>query len=204
MSTLTITQNLYDFTDASGTTTTLQLGNLYSIEGVSGVNGTGLISIGQAVMAICLARATELEEDLIDLMNELETNTAILDALSEIENALVEWQSSNTSGSYTIPTDQTITIDGTAYTWSEFLSATTSTTGLDIGLISSGTTSVTYDNLETLISDIEAKMDDLNSFSQETMIDIQSVTSKRDQSYDMISNILKSFNTTMTGNANNI
>ena len=32
----------------------------------------------------------------------------------------------------------------------------------------------------------------------------QSATSKRDQAYDMISNILKSLNTVLVGNANNI
>lgn len=201
MSSLVITPNMYEYTDASGNTQTIQLGNLYSIEGVSGVNGSGQISIGQAVMAICLTRATELEEELIDLMEELEVNTAKLDALSAIEEALVEWQeSASSSENYTFSEDDTVTIDGTQYTWSDFLASS----DLDIGLISSGTTSLSYDSVETLITDLESKMDELNSFSQDTMIDIQSVTSKRDQSYDMISNILKSLNTTMTGNANNI
>ena len=57
---------------------------------------------------------------------------------------------------------------------------------------------------EQLITDIEAKMDSLNSFSQQTMIDLQSLTAKRDQSYDMISNILKSLNTTLLANVNNM
>ena len=57
---------------------------------------------------------------------------------------------------------------------------------------------------EQLISDIEAKMDSLNSFSQQTMIDLQSLTAKRDQSYDMISNIIKSLNTVLVGTANNM
>ena len=57
---------------------------------------------------------------------------------------------------------------------------------------------------EQLITDIEAKMDSLNSFSQQTMIDLQSLTSKRDQSYDMISNIIKSLYTTLTTNSNNL
>jgi hypothetical protein len=47
-------------------------------------------------------------------------------------------------------------------------------------------------------------MDSHNSFSQQTMIDLQSQTAKRDQSYDMISNILKSLNTTLMTNVNNI
>jgi hypothetical protein len=36
------------------------------------------------------------------------------------------------------------------------------------------------------------------------MIDLQSMTAKRDQSYDMISNVLKSLYTTLATNANNL
>ena len=57
---------------------------------------------------------------------------------------------------------------------------------------------------EQLLTDIEAKMDSLNSLSQQTMIDLQSLTAKRDQSYDMISNIVKSLYTTLATVANNI
>ena len=47
-------------------------------------------------------------------------------------------------------------------------------------------------------------MDEMNSFSQKTMIELQSLTSKRDQSYDMISNVLKSLNNVLVGISNNI
>ena len=40
--------------------------------------------------------------------------------------------------------------------------------------------------------------------SQEQMILLQSETNKRDQAYNMISNILKSLYTVLTGVANNI
>jgi len=36
------------------------------------------------------------------------------------------------------------------------------------------------------------------------MIELQSLTAKRDQSYDMISNVLKSLSTVMTANVNNM
>ena len=55
-----------------------------------------------------------------------------------------------------------------------------------------------------LLTAIEAKMDEKNTFSQQTMIELQSLTAKRDQSYDMISNVLKSFSTVMTANVNNM
>ena len=46
-------------------------------------------------------------------------------------------------------------------------------------------------------------MDRRNSINQQTMIELQSATSKRDQAYDMISNILKSLNNVMLGIVNN-
>ena len=64
-----------------------------------------------------------------------------------------------------------------------------------------GADEIMYDDF---IDNIEAKMDEKNSFSQKTMIELQSLTNKRDQAYDMISNILKSLNTVLVGNANNI
>ena len=59
-------------------------------------------------------------------------------------------------------------------------------------------------NTKDLITAIESKMDSLNSFSQQKMIELQSETNKRDQAYDMISNILKSLNTVQVGIVNNI
>ncbi len=58
--------------------------------------------------------------------------------------------------------------------------------------------------LEADITAIESTMDSLNSFSQETMIDLQSQTNKRDQAYDMAANILKSLNGVQIGIANNL
>jgi hypothetical protein len=47
-------------------------------------------------------------------------------------------------------------------------------------------------------------MDEKNTFSQQKMIELQSLTNKRDQSYDMVSNILKSLNNVIIGNVNNL
>ena len=55
-----------------------------------------------------------------------------------------------------------------------------------------------------IVTDLEAKMDENNSFSQQKMIELQSQTSKRDQTYDMISNVLKSLNNVLVGISNNI
>ena len=47
-------------------------------------------------------------------------------------------------------------------------------------------------------------MDSLNSFSQQKMIELQSETNKRDQAYNLITNILKSLNTVQVGISNNM
>ncbi|MBR4518290.1 MAG: hypothetical protein IKO65_04735 [Victivallales bacterium] len=65
-------------------------------------------------------------------------------------------------------------------------------------------TDVTLPSGDELITAIESKMDSLNSFSQQKMIELQSETNKRDQSYDLITNILKSLNTVQVGISNNI
>ncbi len=57
---------------------------------------------------------------------------------------------------------------------------------------------------DQLIKEIESKMDSMNSFSQQKMIELQSETNKRDQAYDMITNILKSINTVQVGIVNNM
>ena len=81
------------------------------------------------------------------------------------------------------------------YTYQDFLDRFAG-----VEYVPSGT--VNKDSTEFL-SSLESAMDSKNSFSQRTMIELQSQTTKRDQTYDMISNILKSINTVLIGNVNN-
>lgn len=142
----------------------------YSVYRLQGVNGGMPISIGGLVMALCLARASELEAGIIDLMDTMEQTTEQLERLTEIEKKLIA-DEGLTDADKTFLTGLGITVSG---------------------------------DTDALITDIESKMDSLNSFSQETMIDLQSQTNKRDQAYDMVANILKSFNTVLVGMANNL
>ena len=159
----------------------------YTVAGVNDPDGSARpLSIGQLVMALCLARATELEAEIVDVVESLNKTSEDLERLTEIEKKIVE----TTSGNVNL-TAETLS-DGTTY--KAFLESKGITVSDDTANSSS----------EQLISDIESKMDSLNSFSQQTMIDIQSLTAKRDQSYDMISNILKSLHTTLLTNVNNM
>ena len=173
----------------------------YTVEGVTNVDGSlRQLSIGQLVMAICLSRASKLEADIIALMEEMSTTSAQLADMTKIEQAVIDDFAANQNGHAYNLNNVTVT-------------SSTSAVKLlrDLGVINSTQQYVRNDSIlsnadimyDDFITEIESKMDEKNSFSQQKMIELQSLTNKRDQSYDMISNILKSLNTTMTGIVNN-
>ena len=297
-------------------------GNLYTVEGVTDplTGEPRHFSMAELVMVICLARAAEKEEAVIDIMKTMSNNTSILESLTDIETKLLAGSS---VGSIT----DKYTYQGMKYSAEDFLAivlggapASTSHTDEDEMItlwnqlhshhIVDVTGSYSYDNTtftkaydflyhsgmnymptyqalafhnvclfadsladgatlsyddvveisgyggvdnvwmdmtkedlvqeidnkykndilnyvqtlgwssatgnvpnassylpsdkDELINQMESKMDSLNSFSQQKMIELQSETNKRDQAYDMITNILKSMNTVQVNNANNI
>ena len=175
--------------------------NVYTVDGVTNADGSlRELSIGQLVMAICLQRASALETSIIELMEEMNATSAKLEDLTKIEQGIIDEFSANTGGhAYSV----------------NHVSVETSTSAAqllrDIGVLDSSQIYVRNDSVQSaadilyadFITALEAKMDEMNSFSQQKMIELQSLTNKRDQSYDMISNVLKSLNTTMTGIVNN-
>ena len=166
--------------------------NYYTVDGVTNPDGSlRALSIGQLVMALCLQRATELEAEIIETIETLNQTSEDLERLTEIEAAIVD--ATDTS----IDLKNTY-LEGTNISYYDFL------TKEEYGIELTNVPTTANSGSEELITDIEAKMDSHNSFSQQTMIDLQALTAKRDQSYDMISNILKSINTTLTTNVNNM
>ena len=152
------------------------------------------MSIAQLVMAICLERATKMEAEVISLMEEMANSTTNIDALSDVELKIVELQE---SGNEVILSD----IKGewpVSYIdkFSGKPRVETITTASDV---------LSYLDVDpneapdTVIENIESKLDELNTNSQEQMIMLQSYTNKRDQSYEMISNIVKSLYTVLNG-----
>ena len=173
-------------------------GKLYTVEGVTDANNQlRKLSMAELVMVVCLARAAEKERAVIDIMAEMENTTNTLKGLTDIEKRMLDGERlENMTGDYYY--------NGVPFTNAiDFLVAVGDIyiemwqTDPDIP----PTVVTPYDNI---ITDIESKMDSMNSFSQQKMIELQSETNKRDQAYDMITNILKSMNTVQVGNANNI
>ena len=179
--------------------------NVYTVDGVYEADGVTLrrLSIAEVVMALCLKRATDLESGykytdpdtgevkkipgVIQKMADVEDTSEQLECLTEIENAVV-------SGEVNM-TEAKVKYNGVEYTYYDFL---VNVMGVD------NVPTTANEKSEALISSMEAKMDELNTFSQEMMIELQSLTEKRDQAYDMISNVLKSLHTVMTATVNNI
>lgn len=172
-----MTANVYDVTFADGTKRTM--------------------SIAQLVMAICLERATEMEADVVDIMEQMARVTANIEAVSDIEKKLLELKDgeniSHVTGSWTVAYED---IEGNI---KEETFTNASAALNSIGISASAATSI-----DSIIDNIESKLDELNTTSQEQMITLQSQTNKRDQSYEMISNVVKSLYTVMTGVANNV
>ena len=168
--------------------------NFYTVDGVTNADGSlRELSIGQLVMAICLSRASKLETDIIALMEEMNSTSAQLAAMTQIEEDILDGGANMDD----ISTSH-VTYNGTDYTFYDFLVNV-------LGMSSSTVPTGFVDGSNTdFITALEAKMDEKNTFSQQKMIELQSLTNKRDQSYDMISNVLKSLNTVLVGNANNI
>ena len=191
----------FDLSMVSPETGRFLTANAYTVEGVTNADGSlRELSIGQLVMAICLNRASKLETDIIALMEEMSTTSAQLADMTKIEQAVIDDFAANQNGHAYNLNNVTVT-------------SSTSAVQLlrDLGVINSTQQYVRNDSIlsnadimyDDFITQIESKMDEKNSFSQQKMIELQSLTNKRDQSYDMISNILKSLNTTMTGIVNN-
>lgn len=156
------------------------------------------MSIAQLVMAICLERATKMESRVIDLMSEMANSTTNIDALAGVESKIVEALElgdeinlADIKGEWDVAHVDTVTgeqVVETVRTAADVLTLL----GVDPN-----------DDADTVIENIESKLDELNTNSQEQMIMLQSYTNKRDQSYEMISNIVKSLYTVMNGVVNN-
>lgn len=181
--------------------------NVYTLDGVYEADGVTKkqMSIGQLVMAVCLSRATELENEIVAEMAEMAKTTDELETYSNIESELAQWQKANPSATLNasdIKTDAN---------YSNLYAALVSTTGYGddgqesfLKAIGMSGSSWTSDQVDEMMQNIEEQMDSKNTISQEQLIDIQSLTSKRDDTYSLISNVLKSLYTVMTGNVNNM
>ncbi len=190
--------------------------NVYTVDGIVGDNGLPRqLSIGQLVMAVCLERAAKTESEIVKIMEEMNEASGVLEAITKIEDALSKKLSETVIASkYEVysfeqlglnPYDFTVPKNGITHTyadWYEYMNDKFNLT-LPAPTVNGTEKYYTQAQIDECISAMETKMDEYNTLNQKKMIELQSQTNKRDQSYDLMSAILKSFNNTMTGIVNN-
>ena len=174
--------------------------SVYTIQGVEGT-----FSMGQLVFAICAAIALEREQALVGLMNEIDDATDKLKGLTDIQSALIDWFNAAGVNDSLKAQDLGVNIlyGGEVYDntdWRKFL---VDVCEMVVSDVPAGT-EMTREEVEALINSISDKMDSFNAINNDQLIQMQSETSKRDQAFDLLTNILKSFNTELIGNANNL
>lgn len=161
------------------------------------------LSMSQYVAAICITRASELEAESVSLMETLSANTETLEILADIEAEMME--TVYVEGTYYVK-DFAVTVNGKTYqSWVEYLKQE-----LDFQFTSQGYLCLpppSYydkgiipdqyyvylleDEYQNLISLLESGMDSLNSLSQDVMLDLQALLDKRDQSYALLTGVLR-------------
>ena len=189
---MSIAVDTIDLTVANPTTGEYLTANVYFVDGVKDDAGNlRPLSIGQLVMALCLQRAAALESQVVSLMDTMNKVSEQLTIMTDIEKKTL---AATSDAQYDLST-ATVTYKGSSMTCQAFLQSD------DVGM--TGVPDKVDVSSSDFITQLESKMDEKNSFSQQTMIQLQSLTNKRDQSYDMVSNIVKSLGTVLTGIANN-
>lgn len=207
-------------------TFTVEKIQLSSVNPETGVNNTASVyrldgidrqlSIGELAMALCLRHATDYEKKVVEIMAEMNSTTYRIEQLTKLEEALTTARGNLTrddgASGQTIGTKFTdIGLSTTDFpktasgSWDaeRYIDWLKNEAGVTLDL-QNGVTSINGTQADAVITAIEAKLDQLNTFSQEKMIELQSNTNKRDQSYDLAAALIKSFSTVLTGNANNL
>ena len=186
--------------------------NVYFVEGVKNADGSYReLSIGQLVMAICLARATEVERALVLKMDAMNQASLMLDSLTAIETKIAETAAKKTYGDYigTTWADIGFTEKESARlrklhetdNWPDFVINYAKVPSLPTP---EGSRGYGLEAIDTVLTNIESRMDDLNTQNQSDMIEMQSLTNKRDQAYDLNAALIKSFQTVIIGTVANM
>ena len=174
--------------------------NVYKVDGIARE-----LSISELVMAICLSRATELEGRIVARMEVMGRTTVNIETLTTIQSQLAKLM---LDGKETLDKiainvktqwydDAGKLVPGETLTnFTQLESFLKNRAGVELGK--------DVKKIEDVVASISTKIDSLNTTNQKDLISLQSDTNKRDQSYELITNMLKSIGTTLTGNANNL
>ena len=199
------TVSTFDLSLQSSETGNPLTANVYRVDGIARE-----LSISELVMAICLSRAAEVENNIIAQMEAMGRTTVNLETLTTIQTMLTKEMTENnhekiseiSGGNRWSYTPQWYDASGTLitkpviYSYGDMKRFLTDVAGVTI----SSTTTM----IAEVVTQTSSRVDTLNTTNQKDMINLQSWTNKRDQSYELITNMLKSINTVIMGNANNL
>ena len=195
--------------------------NLYEVDGIA-----RKLSISELVMVICLAQATEIEARIVSRMETLSEMTVNLESLTEAQAQLTALMlPKDLGGGKTRPALETLKdLDE----WSKHPEWGSGPFSLnlrwydekgeakDFNKITSyqqlatflqGTAKVKLDagitKITEVVQAVSSRIDELNTTNQQEMISLQSDTNKRDNRYELITNMLKSIGTVLLNVAGN-
>ncbi len=165
------------------------------------VQANGL-SLMRVIMLVTMIRAELIEEQLVEQMDALAARTALLQGSADVEQYILD----NYNNSITNNTSFTYT-DGNGAHTTTIKSYLTNVLNINVstGMFPGGnTTTWSADQKDQIIAALQTRQDELNTISQETSINIQSLINKRDQSYLLGSNAISLFNSGHMNVARNI
>ena len=187
--------------------------NVYWVEGIDRP-----LPLAQLVMAICFERAAAKEQEVVKLMNTLANTTKMIEELSNYENLIVKhcdgWTNGKVDGTDYWPWDWAMLVEskddskrpagtsdradgGGGKSWIDYFNKTYfnpdgKNPSAELKLSDFNKATWTADDVGKILDAIETKLDSLNTTSQKDMIKLQSETTKRDQTYDLITAMVKS------------
>ena len=179
--------------ESSGTTYTLNIPESYKFNSVS------VGSLLQLVIMVCLQNAQVIENDITSLMETIAQNNNKLDAANTVCAWLLTCQPGSSTSINSGTTTTYVNAEGTSVSASyytiitSYLGVTTYTMNGASHTISTG--SWNYGTCQAILESVNNKVDELNSLSQENMINLQALVDKRNQAYELSSNITKLFGT---------
>ena len=162
------------------------------------------LSISELVMAICLNQGAKLEAEIVGMMSKMDETTRRINDLSAVENLIVPFldEGIDTSPAYQFKALGGIPPEGCRQedSWTQYV--TDRGAAIDPSHMTKPT--FTRDDVQSSVTSIENQLDALNTNSQSDMIKLQSATNKRDQSYDLVTMMVKSIATTLNANSANM
>ncbi len=176
--------------------------NAYAPQGANGIylydfDGVEGLTLPQLMMAVCIRRAAIVEGQSVLKMNEINASAAWLQVLAMVGEDLLS-RSSLTARLDLSKTDYVPTKVPEQTTYRDFLA-------LEVGL---GYDAVpvrltTVDQRTAIYRQLTEAMSSASTSNQEQMIELQSLVSRRDSSFNASAATIKRFGTTMNAVASN-